>query len=155
MPDKALSQLELAKALEVRSSLSCAASRPPVACVLLASTRELPKGWARAGSGRQAAAEAAKAEEVKMHVAGLWAKAAEVLRQRLLAKEQAAAEAAEKEESQKRQKKKRDKAQASQSLAAPLRSRLVMLCCVDISVRKIHVPARLADTSGSSVGCGL
>ena len=38
---------------------------------------------------------------------------------------------------------------------APLSSRLVMLCCVDISVRKIHVQTRLVDTSGSSVGCCL
>jgi hypothetical protein len=122
--------------------------------VLLASTRELPKGCASADSGRQAAAEAAKAQEVKRHVDGLYAKAAEVLRERLLAREQAAAEAAAKEEGHKRQKEKRGNAQASLEPAAPLRSRLVMLC-VDISVRKIHVQTRLVDTSGSSVGCCL
>ena len=70
--------------------------------MLLASTRELPKGCASADSGRQAAAEAAKAQEVKRHVDGLYAKAAEVLRERLLAREQAAAEAAAKEEGHKR-----------------------------------------------------
>jgi hypothetical protein len=73
----------------------------------------LPKGCASADSGRQAAAEAAKAQEVKRHVASLYAKAAEVLRERLLARKQAAAEAAEKEEGHKCQKKKRGKAQAS------------------------------------------
>ena len=47
--------------------------------------------------------EHAKAQEVERHVAGLYARAAEEFRERLLAGQQAAAEAAEKEEGHKRQ----------------------------------------------------
>ncbi len=93
----------------------------------------------------------AKAQEVKRHVDGLCARAAEGLRECLAARQQAAAEAAEKEEGHNRQKQERGKAKARWSPAAPLRSRLENIA-VDISVRKIHVQARLADTSGYQNG---
>jgi len=83
-----------------------------VACVLPFSTREFRQGCASTDCGRQAAGEAAQTQEVKRHLDGLYAKAAQVARKHVLALEQAAGKSAVQAEGDNRHKQKRGASQA-------------------------------------------